>query len=144
MFLVKLRAWVPRDKEMFHVRSILFDKELVALTYDEDDEPAFFEHYNDIVLMQYTWLYDDKGIEIYIGDIVEVHHKSETTTPYLSEVIMSHDGALVHSHPAHRVLGFGEWEQLSKYSDYGNGGKFDVRCKIVGNIYENPELLEVE
>ena len=120
----KFRAWVPRDKEMFHVRSILFDKELVALAYDEDDEPGFFEHYDDIVLMQYTGLKDKNGVEIYEGDIVTADTIFRCIVKYWDEGFSGY------------VLTFGAdgWEGM--LADYGG-------LEVIGNIYENPELLEV-
>ena len=93
---------------------------------------------------QYLALFDDNGDEIYQGDIVKVHHKGETYTPYVSEVYFEpHCGAMVKSHPSHIEMGHDQFRHLSGYCDYGVGGNPEVCCEIIGNIHDNPELLEV-
>jgi uncharacterized phage protein (TIGR01671 family) len=93
---------------------------------------------------QYLELFDDNGDEIYQGDIVKVHHKGETYTPYVSEVYFEpHCGAMVKSHPSHIEMGHDQFRHLSGYCDYGVGGNPEVCCEIIGNIHDNPEMLEV-
>ena len=75
----------------------------------------------DFKLMQYTGLKDKNGKEIYEGDIVCIGGAQ----PY--EVI-TNDFSQVHC--IDNDLG---QEELYKWNKL---------CKVIGNIYENPELLE--
>ncbi len=83
----------------------------------------FSEHIDHemVVVMQYTGLKDKNGKEIYEGDIVCIGGSQ----PY--EVI-TNDFSQVHC--IDNDLG---QEELYKWNKL---------CKVIGNIYENPELLE--
>jgi len=70
-----------------------------------------------IDLMQYTGLKDKNGKEIYEGDIIRVYDGENTEVYY-------DDGCFL-------VLGF-RADELYLHED---------TCEVVGNIYENPELL---
>ncbi len=74
----------------------------------------------DLPLMQFTGLTDKDGVEIYEGDIVHVCNSSVT------EPVERHEG--------------GMW--MLNNSALISGIHFP--CEIIGNIYENPELLDGE
>lgn len=86
---------------------------------------------------QYTGLKDKNGVEIYFSDIVKLHNKWETKTPYISKVEGNVSiGAMVRQHPAHEWLGLGCSRNLISYC-VSDG----CICEVVGNVYDNPELL---
>ncbi|MDO6353984.1 YopX family protein [Caloramator sp. CAR-1] len=140
---IKFRAWNRAFDEMYY-----FD---FAHNIEVVNGDLWVRHSNGrtciannprIVLMQYTGLKDDNGTEIYEGDIVEIHDTSETKNPYISQVYITYDGVLVDPHPVHKILGHDYSRRLSWFCDYGVGYEYFVKCKVIGNIYENPELLE--
>jgi uncharacterized phage protein (TIGR01671 family) len=78
----------------------------------------------DLELMQYTGMEDSKGTEIYEGDIVESPN-SVFTVEWTKEGYWN----------AVKVSGV---HLCSTQTVYGKGCLYEV----IGNIYENPELLE--
>ncbi len=98
--------------------------------------------YGSIVYMQWTGLYDRRRKEIYEGDIVQ-------TTTNQGDVVSVGDVQF-----SHGVFG-AEWARNKKHKDMvGSFGqlhnlksmddKIIERLEVIGNIYENPELLNKE
>jgi hypothetical protein len=71
---------------------------------------------------QYTGLHDKNGREIYEGDIVEIHHGYSIPS---GVVYWNED-----------IAGFGVKNDL-----YHNYVELDTVKEVIGNIYENKELL---
>ena len=83
---------------------------------------------NDVIIMQSTGLFDKNGKEIYEGDIVKgysVYPEPSIFEPFLM-------GEVYHTNR-------GTWDSYS----YILGG-FNEQVEVIGNIYENKELIEVE
>ena len=86
------------------------------------------------VLMEFTGLKDKNGKEIYEGDIVEYRdfHTSQ----------MSGDGDEFIN------IGVVEWDNDNAMFCVSNRHEIDMEdfdwseCEVIGNIYENPELLK--
>jgi len=74
-------------------------------------------------LMQYTGLKDKNGVEIYEGDILDISGNLKGTITFLN-------GAFVWL----ELEDEGFWQHLCE--DYEKMGK------VIGNIYENPELFK--
>lgn len=131
---IKFRAFIKESRIMAPVQRMNFDCSTVEVRLDDGD---FWDYdFEEVELMEFTGLFDDTGAEIFDDDIVEIQDSAETKTGYKSSVYITYDGVLVNHHPAHVCIGEVGMRRLSTYCDYGHGGKFGVRCKIIGNIYE--------
>ena len=102
------------------------------------------DEWEDRVIMQYTGLKDRNGVEIYEGDILEFTDKWEWYRGNYSAKMMSADQDELKVLKAQY-----EAEPMSrykvKYHPYDGYGisKYDLEnyLAVVGNIYQNPELL---
>ena len=129
----RYRAWDKIHKTMYEVDDVMsidFGKSEISV------KTLFFERTNyykfdDIVLMQSTGLRDKNGKEIFEGDILRVTNLSS----WLEVVSFNEDKATFVSKETKRKV-----EETPLY-DLFNTDIFEV--EIIGNIYENPELLEV-
>lgn len=120
----KFRAWDSWRKRMSVVDRIYIDTEGVRL-YDDFGE--YWRDFRDVKLMQSTGLKDKNDKEIFEGDILDYKGRK----------------ALVRWHGSYASFIYRfvdelqnrktEWKPL--YLAY-------MKCEIIGNIYENPELLE--
>lgn len=99
---------------------------------DEDFEAGEWIVNNDLNLMQSTGLFDKNGKEIFEGDIVQFEdYYIETDLPYINKGIVEWSQG-----------GFTITERASVIMEDLLDGEF-LDVTIIGNIYENPELLEV-
>lgn len=113
---IKFRAWSTKHKIMFPHES--FDEE-TDLSMLNDEE-------SDVVYMQFTGLHDKNGKEIYEGDIVRWHVNGITRDGIVDYV----DEAAC-------------FDMKNLNDDfYVCNDWFRGEYEVLGNIYENPELLE--
>lgn len=128
---IKFRAWL-KDLEIMQIVSELNMWNLGhVFTVDEDNFQYKTSGNVNYILMQYTGLKDKNGVEIYEGDIVEIKDHSFQKKPgdYTGIEI---DGFYPVTYTERMELVAGQW-LLMHQLPYIN---------VVGNIYENPELLE--
>lgn len=121
----KFRAWDKKLKKMFEVSFIDLDTKLIGLNIDL--EIIIFD-FEDIILMQSTGLVDKNDKEVFVGDII----KCTRGCPHEVYLEQEYAGTFVGGMPAIYLKGL-----LSGYAWTGAE-------EILGNIYENPELLEVQ
>ena len=116
---IKFRTWDKINKDMFNVESINFQERRVY------KDTVSYREFNDIELMQYTGLKDKNNKEIYEGDI-------------LFESFGERYYRVIFENGSFRAEFKGDFEEYS----------FDLidvvaqGCEVIGNIYENPELME--
>lgn len=119
---IKFRAWIKEVDEIREVEYINFWKKKISYPKKFCKEYYLNADFDEIELMQYTGLKDMDGKEIYEGDILFESFREE----YFK---------VVFENGSFRA-------EVDEYSldleDYAH------ICEVVGNIYENPELLEEE
>jgi len=126
---IKFRAYIKSEAEMVDVETIDWhDKYIISETGFNTDPETGEEDiqfmFDDIELMQYTGLKDKNGKEIYEGDILKIKPNNS-----IAEVGWDEDGY------------YGVMIDGRCYA-FGAGTDIKVRTsEVIGNIYENPELL---
>ena len=125
----KFRAWLKEENKMIEPSDILsISFKLCEMTpnylYGFEKEKYNF---HDLELMQSTGLHDKNGKEVFVGDII----KCTRGCPHEVYIEKEYGGTYIGGMPAIYLKGL-----LSGYAWTGAE-------EILGNIYENPELLEV-
>ena len=126
----KFRAWKKAGKELGRVGQITFELDgSVSCVLFKGKFLDFNVPINEIVLMQSTGLKDKNGKEIFEGDVVrQVRTQPTTENEIIIGVVTMLEGAW---------LIMNDSEQLASYL----WSETDIN-EIIGNIYENSELLE--
>ncbi|KAF1308109.1 YopX family protein [Streptococcus sanguinis] len=125
----KFRAWVKEDKEMWPIHAIVFDNKTVWVEEPDDENPSGCLDFDDVILMQSTGLKDKNGKEIFEGDVAYNGFR-KTIVNYGKQAIEEEFGAI------REYVGF----NLTLACGYPEA--VPMNYEIIGNIYENPELLE--
>ena len=123
---IKFRAWDKEKKELFSLGNPLLPKYRNSL-----------KEYGEYELMQYTGLKDKNGKDIYDGDLLKyVNSKGVSFANSLHQVIYQESRGRF----ALKVLDdkINEPRSLVQRSASWDNSRF----QIIGNIYENPELLK--
>ena len=123
----KYRAWDSAKKEMFKDTFAITESGQVVVVEQESvassPDYVFVDH---LVIMQSTGLKDKNGKEVFVGDIIKC------TRGCLHEVYIEKEygGTYFGGMPAVYLKGLREGYAWTEHEE------------IIGNIYENPELLE--
>lgn len=124
----KFRVWMKSLKWMCDVTNISFDSKFVDICQQGDTEryTEMSVEFDEITLMQSTGLHDKNGKEVFVGDIIKC------TRGCLHEVYIEKEygGTYIGGMPAIYL------------KDLREGYAWTEHEEIIGNIYENPELLE--
>ena len=126
----RYRAWIKSLKWMCDVTNISFDSKFVDICQQGDTERCteMSVEFDETKLMQSTGLKDKNGKEIFEGDIVDYKGRK----------------ALVSWHGSYASFIYRFVDELQKRNAEWNPLYLAyMRCEIIGNIYENPELWEV-
>ena len=124
---IKFRAWIETQKRMYEVVSIC-----TRDWFFTTPEGTTWYRGSDFKLMQYTGLKDKNGKEIYEGDIIFEtfkHPIDEGEEPVTAKVIWSAKHAKFQLQDSENTWDIWKDNNLHTY-------------QIIGNIYENKEILE--
>lgn len=140
---IRFRAWDKKHNGMFrHLVSICFDHFPLQIQVMSSLGDMEIHHISNVELMQYTGLRDKNGVEIYEGDIalnyaLERYHSPKNPLRF---VVIFKDGSFQFE-SCKRANGDPDYARKCshKYNPF-EMIKPD-NWEIIGNIYENPELL---
>ena len=125
---MRLRMWDKKSKKMRKIDSIAFDSEgnvklVNAWGYDIiEDKDIIVRREKGFVLLPYTGVQDKHGTEICKGDIYHMGDRDITYT------VVWHDSGLI--------------GKQNRSSSYAGLESWQRNIEVLGNIYENPELLQ--
>jgi len=157
----RFRAWDKDEEKMYHHTVVPS-----SLTFVNDDTWRIEDDCGELtteafaILMQSTGLTDSKGREIFEGDVVEIKgemRQSNFGKPNHYQVVHG-SSSLVTDTPAH---GGGTWgihaehfiysihkvpsimnEEELQHTLTGINSRVVSNAEVIGNVYENPELME--
>ena len=124
----KYRAWRKTWEEMGEVKRIRFNDEgNITTVFVVGKTLGSNAYLKDVKLMQSTGVFDKNDKEIFEGDILDYNGRK----------------ALVRWHGSYASFIYRFADELQKRnSEWKPLYLAYMKCEIIGNIYENPELLE--
>ena len=121
--VTKFRAFLTETKTIHHVLQIDLSRSMVSLKIENASEWYWFK---EVVLMQSTGLKDKNGVDIFEWDIVFDRWANKYTPVFQNGIYMAYNPKnLMQNDPS------------TQFNIIWKDG-----CEVIGNIYENPELLE--
>ena len=116
---IKFRAWNEVSEKMLNWNEFLNTNMKNTFIAPES---------TGLILMQYTGLHDKNGKEIYEADIVKALIRGRW---FVGKVIYEHTGFTIDV-------------TNNKALEFGRRGIIEPWTEVIGNIYDNPELLGSE
>ncbi|MGH2311764.1 YopX family protein [Streptococcus uberis] len=154
----KFRAWVKESKKMIHVGSIDLTNKVIYYSYwqqSEEGNNLFGDAitFDETILMQSTGMVDKNGVEIFEGDILEVTDTSLFGGNYRGAIVyIERWGVYGFSMLDAKVISTNEFDKHSigfLMKEFGScftlaeaSRKSNFSYKVIGNIYQNSDLLE--
>lgn len=123
---IKFRAWHKDLKKMFKIGQITLEEGTWNFEPNDRDFIGMSIPYQpSFVLMQYTGLHDKNGKEIYEGDIVRI-------------IVNNNIEKICRVEFKNGIFGvmFSKNKDLTAFPHFCN-----TTFEVIGNIYDNPELL---
>jgi|SRR5690625_1524268 len=138
---IEFRAWDKENKEMAEVE--LLGKKVLLINDGE------WENIENFEVMQFTGLYDKNGTPIYEGDIVTGQSFETSMLNHWKTGLLKHLDYEVEFVPEMYVIKYHE----ASFKIFNSKGRWVAvlnhhvssmveDLQVLGNIFENPELLE--
>jgi len=153
----KFRAFIKWLNIILEVQAIDFNKKIVYCKNKKGNpNPCDFYKFDDVVLMQDTGLKDKNRVEIYEGDVIQIYRHCDMSNKYKKQ-----------KRSKFTTIGVGHYQRCGDENDirevvfeygalllYGKDGSTGAKThfsnlsrpgqaiEVIGNIYENPDLLE--
>ena len=127
---IKLKFWLGHSEKMLGEYTL---KECLSLNWDLTD---------DVIPLQFTGVLDKNGKEIYEGDILTCNEY-----PFLDDDLPNYHAVIEWVFTSWQIVLVcvnknkrGVSDGVNESFEYEEGQKCEY--EVIGNIYENPELLE--
>lgn len=127
---IEFRAWIKRKNELLYLKGFRYSgNEKIKITFaDEDaDDRTYTFLKNEVILEQFTGLYDKNGAKIYEGDIVSFVNIGFGNRKVFAEVKMN-DGCFDVVNDVFR--------------DYLKCHVVNKSVEVIGNIHERSENMQ--
>lgn len=128
---IGFRAFVKSKKKMLPVTDLCFNEtEAVGVSGCGNAKCTLcvdWYNFDDVVLMQYTGLKDKNGKKIFEGDIVEIDVHDHLGWNVIKGKVIFLEGAWLVTDSGSFAIPL--WSEINE-------------IEVIGNIHENPELLE--
>lgn len=131
---IKFRAWDKKEKRIFKVDELIMSYTTFVHLENHPNYGSQRHGLGEVELMQFTGLLDENGKEIYEGDVVEYFRVGDRSNK-IGEIRFVQFGFFIPTD---------DWQKISVLLSTRvllAVEKGTVK-KVIGNIYENPELLE--
>jgi len=145
---LKFRVWLPSLNKFGNDNSVFMDcyGKLYGVTRPSlvDDSRSIvnigqFKEFSGHTIQWYTGLNDKDNNPIFEGDIIKEHHFEDWGDKIGYEYI----GIVVYKVCSDGIL-FAEYKTIpaKNQNTKFNGNAIQSDCEVIGNIFENPELLK--
>lgn len=146
---IKTRVWDRNRNQWLHPASYRIDG--YGKIWLNAIEQPHVENDEWLEIVEFTGLKDKNGKEIYGGDIVSVPYVNPvgqldmTTEDHKSTIVFENGGFKLTHYGSNEDISYWQERGQTRYvANYGNVTELlpHTKLTIIGNIYENPELLK--